>query len=297
MLVTIKNNILAGKSLYQSFKMHFHFNAITCELIKIGEQTGTLEITLHRLLFHLDKTIKIRKRLKQALFYPCIVLSIATAVTGIMFFVVIPHFQTIVTDMTTDLPLLTRVIFFIATLFRQYGHYFIFFIIISSFYQYYGNNHINILNKILNRLPFYRYFIRKIILARFTRTMALCLDAGLPILETLRLLRKLDQRQWYQAMLHQIQTGMSTGMPLSYVLQNQALFSVMLIHLIKTGEETGRLDAMLNNVADNLEEEIETLLFYLNQLLDPLIMVGVGVLIGGLVIGIYLPIFKLGSLL
>lgn len=296
LLAELKKNILSGKNLYQSFKAHQQqFGHLLCELIHVGEQTGTLETILTRIIEYKKRELLNKQKWLQTLIYPCILICTAISVTLIIFLIVIPHFQILFAEMLKDLPLLTRILFFISSSLQNGGFLVLLALLLLSSYLLMIKKHL--LWQLAIKLPFMQQLHQRIMISRFARTLSLCIASGLPLLLSIATIKELYYQASYQKMLSTLEITLNAGRPLSEGLQCSSLFPLFFLQMIKIGEETGKIEEMLSHTADLLDSEIDKMLAILNQLVDPLIMLGVGVLIGGLLIGIYLPIFRLGSLL
>ena len=299
LIYSLKKEMLGGKNLFHSMSLYPHyFNEFTRQLIKIGEHTGKLGTLLMTIAHHHEKNLAFKKRIKQTLFYPGLTLLLAMMVTGIMLMVVIPRFAELFQDKTAQLPLLTVTIFYFSSVLNQHSSYFFSLLILALVILFYLKDTAYFKQKrsLLIKLPIISYYHRKFFFERFARNLSISLNAGLPIIEALKLITE-DQCHEFTMLMIKLRHKISTGVGLYDAMESLACFPELMIQMIKIGEECGMLDQMLYRIADFLEAEIEQLFIRFSLLLEPLIMVILGVLIGGLVIGMYLPIFKLGNTL
>lgn len=298
LIYSIKREILAGKSLFYSMQCHpIFFDDFTCQLIRIGEETGKLDSTLLHIAKHQEKNLELRKQIKQALFYPCTITMTSILITFGMFLFVIPRFNELFQDMHSKLPQLTIWIFYLSSQLKQYCTIVLIVIcllISVSFYhkdKRYGRYFYHFALKI----PFLKNCLRKIILANFARNLALTFAAGMPITEALKLAGSASDHIEFANIVAKLHGKISAGLQLHHGMAAFPYFPALMVQMIKIGEESGMLEHMLTKIADFLESDIDNLINHFSKLLEPLIMVVLGVLIGGLIIGMYLPIFKLGS--
>ncbi len=296
----IKHELLSGKNLFQILRHYKNdFSELTCQLIRMGEHTGKLDFILCTIADHQEKNLAFRKKIKQALFYPCLLSLFIFALTFFMFLFIIPRFAELFQQAHIQLPLLTLWIFLVATQLNQHGLMIIVFMscVGITLYHYFPVLMQSPLRKIINRLPLIASHHKKIILAHFARHLAIALSAGIPIKEALRLSAHVDSSHPFTQTIHALHQQINSGFSLHRAMTHLPAFPDIMIQMIKIGEETGMLEKMLNKTADFFESEIDAFLNQLGLLLEPLIMIILGVLIGGLVISLYLPIFKLGSTL
>lgn len=291
----IKKDILAGKTLSFCLEQHpKHFNHFVCQLIHMGEQTGKLEMVLQTIAEQQEKQLRFKKQVRQALFYPCIVLSTACLITGAMFLFVIPKFAILFADMQQDLPLLTRSIFSLAA---GIHHYFIpisLMLLCSFGLSLLVKQHFS-LTYYFTQLPFLHSQFNKITLIHFARNLALTFTSGIALPEALTISAHASGNLAFIETITSIRSKIQSGLPLYYGMGLSPIFPALMIQMVKIGEESGQLEHMLNKTADFFESDIEQFMKYFTQLLEPLIMLILGVLIGGLILGMYLPIFKLGN--
>lgn len=298
LLLEIKHNILKGNNLYDSMRHHpQYFDELTCRLIQMGEQTGKIETLLLISAAYKEKNQTLIKNIQQALFYPCLTAITALIIAICMFIFVIPHFADLFQDNKIALPLITKAIFCVSTKIRDDGWIVLLITFITALILllHKNANPIQRMKQIVIRLPIIRAFLLKVGLARFARHLALTLEAGIPITTALFLTANACGSIELTPAIIQVCKQISAGSPLHQAMTTSPVFPILLIQMIKIGEESGKLEDMANKFADFAEADIDHFTEQLNVLLEPLIMLVLGVLIGGLVIGMYLPIFKLGS--
>ncbi len=297
----LKREMLRGKNFSHSIKHHKqYFDDFTCELIQIGEHTGKLDTLLTTIALHKEKNLAFRNQVKRVLFYPCIISIVAIILTFSMFLFIVPHFAELFHDTQIKLPVLTICIFFLADQLNKNLCWFFLIIIICIGSMYFNHYFLSInisTKKIFLNLPFIKHFMHKLALTRFTRNLAITLSAGIPILESLKLTMNIHQNKTFCDNVALLRYKISTGIQLYQAMETLPYFPALVIQMIKVGEESGKLEYMLNKIADLLEADLEQFINHSHQLLEPLIMIVLGVLIGGMIIGMYLPIFKLGSAL
>jgi len=300
LIYSMKRDMLAGRQLAHSMRQHpIHFNELLCQLIHLGEQTGKLDTILILIADAQEKKLAVKRRIKQALFYPSIILITAILLMLCMLLFVIPRFAELFANVK-DLPLLTSCIFYLSAQLRRFGWLIGMGLIPTVlFAQYVAKfNIFSIIRQAaFTRLPILRQYLHKVLLAHFTRNMSIAFAAGIPILDALQLSSHGHANANFDNAMMSLKTRISSGESMHQAMTNHLYFSTYMVQMIKIGEESGKLDSMLAKTADYLEAEIEQITARLGQTLEPLIMIVLGVLIGGLVVSMYLPIFKLGSLL
>lgn len=300
-ILLLKSEIEAGRTFASGFKRHpKYFDAMTCHLIHIGEQTGTLDTMLSRISHYQEKTLALKNKIKQALLYPAIILCVALIITLTLLIFVVPQFADIFSTFHHELPFFTAVIVRFSFLIRHDYAILLLPIIAIGLLRFYYHPSKKLqlaIDKIQFQLPFYGNFIQKLMMARFSRSLASVLSAGVPMMDALKLMKNITHNRFYQIHIHQIQIEMTSGLQLHFAMQTSPLFSSLMIQMVKVGEETGSLEYILEKTAEFYDSEIDCLLKSLSHCLEPLIIMILGVLIGGLVIAMYLPIFKLGTVI
>ncbi|MEC5215822.1 type IV pilus assembly protein PilC [Actimicrobium sp. GrIS 1.19] len=300
LIMDIRGDVETGTSLNQAFrKFPLYFDPLFCNLVGAGEQAGILEDLLTRLAIYKEKTIAIKGKIKSALFYPISILVVAFVVTAVIMIFVVPAFKDIFKSFGADLPAPTLVVMAISDFFVSYW-YAIFGLLFGGLYTFFQawRRSLKIqrfMDQALLRAPIFGAVIRKATIARWTRTLATMFAAGVPLVESLDSVGGASGNAVYLDATKKIQNEVSTGTSLTVAMQNAGVFPNMVTQMVSIGEESGALDQMLGKVADFYEDEVDEAVASLSSLMEPLIMVVLGVIIGGLVIAMYLPIFKLGA--
>lgn len=300
LLMEIKTEVETGSSLASAFRKYpLHFDNLFCNLVAAGEQAGILESLLDRLAVYKEKTLAIKSKIKAALFYPIAIIVVAFVITAVIMIFVIPAFKQVFTSFGADLPTPTLVVMAISDWFVKFW-YIIFAGIGGGLYGFLESwkrsQAVQIfMDRLMLRLPVFGHLIRISTIARWTRTLATMFAAGVPLVEALDSVGGASGNWVYQSATKVIQNEVSTGTSLTVAMQNSNLFPNMVIQMVSIGEESGALDSMLSKVADFFEQEVDDAVEALSSLMEPIIMVVLGTLIGGMVIAMYLPIFKLGQ--
>jgi type IV pilus assembly protein PilC len=300
LIMDLRNDVETGTSLNNAFRKYpLYFDPLFCNLVGAGEQAGILEDLLTRLAIYKEKTLAIKGKIKSALMYPISILAIAFVVTAVIMIWVVPAFKEVFKTFGADLPTPTLVVMAISEFFVSYW-WLIFGSLFGSLYFFFQSWRRSLklqqaMDRLLLRLPIFGAVIRKATIARWTRTLSTMFAAGVPLVEALDSVGGAAGNYVYLEATRKIQTEVSTGTSLTISMQNVNVFPNMVIQMVQIGEESGSLDAMLGKVADFFEEEVDEAVAALSSLMEPLIMVVLGVLIGGLVVAMYMPIFKLGS--
>ncbi|HJV73638.1 MAG TPA: type II secretion system F family protein [Noviherbaspirillum sp.] len=300
LLQDIRADIETGSSLNQAFRKYpLYFDALFCNLVGAGEQAGILEDLLTRLAVYKEKTQAIKGKIKSALFYPISILVVAFVVTSVIMIWVVPAFKEVFKSFGADLPAPTLFVMAISDFFVAYW-YIIFGGLFASLYLFFQSWRRSpkvqrFMDKTLLQAPVFGDVIRKATIARWTRTLATMFAAGVPLVESLDSVGGASGNAIYVEATKRIQTEVSTGTSLTSAMINSGVFPNMVTQMVAIGEESGALDQMLGKVADFYEAEVDDAVASLSSLMEPLIMAILGVLIGGLVVAMYLPIFKLGA--
>ncbi len=300
LLNDVRANVETGSSLSQAFRRHpTHFDALFCNLVAAGEQAGILDSLLDRLATYKEKILAIKSKIKSAMFYPVAVVVVAALVVSVMMLFVVPEFKKVFASFGADLPAPTMMVIAISDFFVSYW-YIVFGIILGTVigisYAYKHSIPMQIaVDRIVLQIPVIGDVVRKATIARWTRTLSTMFAAGVPLVEALDSVGGAAGNVVYRQATKQIQSDVSTGTSLTVAMQNVLVFPTMVIQMVSIGEESGQLDSMLSKVADFFEREVDDAVAGLSQLLEPIIMVFLGVVIGGLVVAMYLPIFKIGA--
>jgi type IV pilus assembly protein PilC len=300
LIMDIKGRVDAGSSLSQAFREHpAHFDSLYVNLVHAGETAGMLDGILERLATYKEKILALKSKIKSAMFYPISVIAVAIIVVWIIMIWVIPAFKSVFKGFGADLPAPTLIVMAISDFFVAYwwlmaaiiiGTIFGFFFLLrrSAAFRY-------AVDRISLKLPIIGGILEKATIARWTRTLATMFAAGVPLVESLDAVAGASANAVYIAGTRKIQNEVSTGTSLTNAMHNTGLFPSMVLQMTQIGEESGSLDGMLSKVADFYEREVDDAVTALTSLLEPIIIVFLGVVIGGLVVAMYLPIFKLGS--
>ena len=300
LIMDLRNDVETGTSLNNAFRKYpVYFDPLFCNLVGAGEQAGILEDLLTRLAIYKEKTLAIKGKIKSALMYPISIIAIAFVVTAVIMIWVVPAFKEVFKTFGADLPAPTLIVMGISDFVVEWW-WLIFGGLFAGLYFFFqawkrSRKMQQAMDRLLLRLPIFGAVIRKATIARWTRTLSTMFAAGVPLVEALDSVGGASGNDVYLEATKKIQTEVSTGTSLTISMQNANVFPNMVIQMVQIGEESGSLDAMLGKVADFFEEEVDEAVAALSSLMEPLIMVILGVLIGGLVIAMYMPIFKLGS--
>ncbi|MHB1174251.1 MAG: type II secretion system F family protein [Sulfuriferula sp.] len=300
LLIDIKSSIETGSSMSQAFAKHpLYFDQLYINLVNAGEQAGILDAVLDRLATYKEKIIAIKGKIKSALFYPTAVLVVAFVITAVIMLFVVPAFKELFSSFGADLPGPTLVLMGISDFFVAYW-WLIFSVIGGGFWFFFytwkrSRKMQAIMDRAMLKLPIFGPLIEKAAIARWTRTLSTMFAAGVPLVEALTSVAGAAGNQVFYEATQKIKTEVSTGTSLTVAMQNSGIFPNMVQQMVSIGEESGALDSMLDKVADFFEREVDDAVEALSSLMEPIIMVVLGTLIGGMVIAMYLPIFKMGS--
>ncbi len=300
LLMDIKTEVETGNSLTAAFRKYpLHFDNLFCNLVQAGEQAGILDSLLDRLATYKEKILAIKGKIKSALFYPISIIVVAFVITAVIMIFVIPAFKDLFSSFGADLPAPTVFVMNLSDFFVSYW-WAIFSIIGGSlwffFYSWKRSKKMQaIMDRAFLRLPIFGEVIRKATIARWTRTLSTMFAAGVPLVEALDSVGGAAGNYVYYEATRRIQSEVSTGTSLTQAMQNSEVFPSMVIQMVAIGEESGSLDGMLSKVADFFEREVDDAVDALSSLMEPMIMVVLGTLIGGMVVAMYLPIFKMGQ--
>lgn len=300
LLVDIKTEVETGSNLNSAFRKHpLHFDQLFCNLVQAGEQAGILESLLDRLATYKEKTLALKKKIKGAMGYPIAVLSVAGIVTAIIMIFVVPQFKNVFSSFGANLPGPTLILIAISEFFVDYW-WALGGIIFGGFYTFFyfwkRSEKMQIfMDKFVLKIPVFGPLLRKAAIARWTRTLSTMFAAGVPLVESLDSVAGAAGNYVYKMATKQIQAEISTGNTLGSAMTNSQVFPSMVLQMVAIGEESGALDSMLGKVAGFFEDEVDEAVENITALMEPMIMAVLGVVIGGMVIALYLPIFKLGA--
>jgi type IV pilus assembly protein PilC len=300
LLTDIRSDVETGTSLSAAFRKHpMYFDALYCNLVEAGEAGGILEQLLDRLALYQEKTIAIKNKIKSALMYPVAVLVVAFVVLTVIMIFVIPAFKDVFKSFGADLPGPTLFVIALSEFFVQWW-WAIFGFLIGGLYFFFeswkrSEKMQMTMDRLLLRLPVFGTLIEKSVIARWTRTLSTMFAAGVPLVEALDSVGGASGNAVFAEATEKIQKDVSTGSALTTSMQTTGVFPNMVLQMAAIGEESGSLDHMLAKAAEFYEDEVDEMVKGLSSLMEPFIIVILGVLIGGIVVSMYLPIFKLGS--
>ncbi|ABM36086.1 type II secretion system F family protein [Polaromonas naphthalenivorans] len=300
LLNDVRTDVETGTSLSGAFRKYpMYFNALYCNLVEAGEAAGILESLLDRLAIYMEKTEAIKSKIKSALMYPASVVVVAFVVVAVIMIFVIPAFKQVFSSFGAELPAPTLIVMAISEFFVAYwwlifggvggGIYF--------FLQAWKRSEKmqKVMDRLLLKMPVFGSLIEKSVIARWTRTLSTMFAAGVPLVEALDSVGGASGNSLYADATEKIQQEVSTGTSLTAAMGNANLFPTMVLQMCAIGEESGSVDHMLGKAADFYEAEVDEMVAGLSSLMEPIIIVFLGTLIGGIVVSMYLPIFKLGA--
>ena len=297
----VARNVEAGSTLADALARHPKiFNDLFVNLVAVGETGGILDVVLQRLSVYIEKAAALKRKIKAAMVYPLTIVGVAFLVVLFMLTFVIPTFATMFKNLGADLPLPTQIVLWLSDFVRSW---FIFIILgaagvvfaIRSYYK--TEQGKSTIDAMLLKMPVFGMLIRKVAVARFTRTLGTLVSAGVPILEGLRITARTAGNKVVEKAVLQCRAAVTAGKTLAEPLRSSAVFPPMVTQMINVGEQTGALDAMLSKIADFYDDEVDTAVTALTALLEPLMIVFLGIVIGGMVVAMYLPIFRLVTLI
>ena len=298
----VKNDIASGNSMASAIAKHpRYFDDLFCSLIDAGEQSGSLETMLDRVAIYKEKVEALKAKIKKAMTYPIAVIAVAVVVTGILLIFVVPEFAKTFQSFGSDLPAFTQWVVALSEFVQAKWWV----MIIAGIAIYFGVREAKLRNKkvadgidkMMLKIPIVGDIIFKAIIARFSRTLATTFAAGVPLVDALNSVAGATGNVVYEQAVIQIRDDVTTGTQLNQAIRATGLFPTMLLQMVSIGEESGALDDMLDKVANHYEAEVDNAVDSLTSLLEPLIMSVLGVLVGGLMVAMYLPIFTLGNVI
>ncbi len=300
LLLDLRGDVETGTSLSQAFRRYpQYFDALFCHLVAAGEQAGILDDLLARLATYKEKTLSVRGKIRSALVYPAAVIAVAIIVTAVIMIWVVPSFKSVFESFGAELPLPTLFVIWISDRFVEYWHLLFGSLAIGTtlfIRSWKRSPRLQAMtDRLMLKLPVFGEVIRKATIARWTRTLATMFTAGVPLVESLDSVGGAAGNAVYHEATQRISSAVKSGTSLTTAMQQTQVFPSMVTQMVAIGEESGALDDMLRKVAEFYEDEVDAAVASLSSLMEPIIMVILGVLIGGLVIAMYLPIFKLGS--
>ena len=300
LVLAIKSDVESGSNLRDALAKHpLYFDELVCNLVEAGEAAGVLDTLLDKIATYKEKTEALKSKIKKALFYPTAVVVVAFIVTAILLIFVVPQFEELFAGFGADLPAFTRMVIDLSEFMQSYW-WAVFGGIGLAIYGFMqakkrspAFNHA--LDKIVLKLPIVGDILTKAAIARYARTLSTMFAAGVPLVEALDSVAGATGNSVYSNAVQRMRDQVSTGLQLQLAMNQTGLFPNMVVQMVAIGEEAGSLDAMLSKVADFYEQEVDDAVDGLSSLLEPLIMAILGILVGGLVIAMYLPIFKMGQ--
>ena len=300
LILDVKADVEGGTSLHEALAKHpLQFDDLTVNLVEAGEQAGALESLLDKIATYKEKTESLKRKVKKALFYPAAVLAVALVVTTVLLIFVIPEFESLYKGFGAALPAFTQGVINLSRFVRDHGIYIAIVIAAAVYAFFYFKKRSRAMREFLDRLalkvPIIGPILNKAAIARYARTLSTMFAAGVPLVEALQSVAGATGNIVYQNAVLKMRDEVSTGQRLQRSMENTGLFPNMVNQMIAVGEESGSLDEMSGKVASLYEAEVDNAVDAMSSLLEPLIMVILGVLVGSLVIAMYLPIFKLGS--
>ncbi len=300
LILSIKADVEGGSSLAEALsKQPLYFDDLFVNLVESGEQAGALESLLDKIATYKEKTEAIKKKIKKALTYPAAVLVVAFVVTTILLIFVIPSFEDLFKGFGADLPTFTRMVIDLSAFVREKGFFIV--VIVSGavgtflYFKKRSRPMRHFLDRMMLKFPIIGPILQKASIARYSRTLSTMFAAGVPLVEALESVAGATGNIVYETGVMQMRDEVATGQRLQQAMENTDLFPNMVIQMIAVGEESGSLDEMSGKVADFYEADVDDAVDNLSSLLEPMIMAILGVLVGGLVVAMYLPIFKLGA--
>ena len=302
LVLTVKGDVESGSTLASALAKHpLYFDELVCNLVAAGEQAGILEGLLDKIATYKEKTEALKAKIKKALTYPTAVVIVAFIVTVILLIFVVPTFQELFEGFGADLPAFTQLVINLSK-WMQANWWMVLLAIVGGVYGFSQAKKrsprvAHALDRIVLKLPIIGEILTKAIIARYARTLSTMFAAGVPLVEAMESVAGAAGNALYSEGILQMRDNVATGQQLQLSMQQTGLFPNMVVQMVAIGEESGSLDAMLAKVADFYEQEVDDAVDNLSSLLEPLIMAVLGVLVGGLVVAMYLPIFKMGSVI
>jgi type IV pilus assembly protein PilC len=300
LILAVKADVEGGSALAEALAKHpLYFDDLFVNLVEAGEQAGALETLLDKIATYKEKTEAIKKKIKKALTYPAAVLVVAFVVTTILLIFVIPSFEDLFKGFGADLPTFTRMVIDLSAFVRSQGIFLAMIIggAISAFLYFKKRSRPfrHFLDRLMLKMPVIGPILQKASIARYARTLSTMFAAGVPLVEAMESVAGATGNIVYEEAVLAMRDEVATGQRLQQAMENTELFPNMVIQMIAVGEESGSLDDMSAKVADFYEEDVDNAVDNLSSLLEPMIMAILGVLVGGLVVAMYMPIFKLGA--
>jgi len=298
---TIARDVEGGSTLAEAFaKYPRTFDELFINMLAVGEAAGVLDTVLQRLATYIEKAASLKRKVKSAMVYPVTIISVAILVVIFMMTFVIPTFAKMFEGLGADLPLPTKIVVWMSNFTRRYILFILAGLIgfVFALRAYYRTPQGSmIIDRLMLKVPIVGRLVQKVAVARFSRTLGTLISSGVPILEGLRITARSAGNRVVEKAVMEARENVTAGRPLSEPLRGAPVFPLMVVHMISVGESTGALDQMLTKVADFYDDEVDTAVGTLMSLLEPVMIVILGVIIGGLVVALYLPIFKIVTLI
>ncbi len=298
-LVQVRNDVQAGSSLYEALNKHGSvFNELYTNMVHAGETGGVLDVVLNRLAEYIEKASNLKSKVKGAMIYPAVVSFVAVAVIAVILIFVIPTFETLFADFGGALPTPTQIVINLSRFVTSNIHWIILLLVALAagmYFFYRSAQGRKLIDRWILFLPVFGPLLRKAAVARFSRTLSTMVASGVPILYALDIVAKTSGNKTVETGVLEAKRRIAEGQTLSEPLEATGVFPPMVIHMLSIGEATGSLDTMLSKIADFYDYEVDVAVSTLTSLIEPIMIVFLGVIVGGLVISMYLPIFKIAG--
>lgn len=298
-LFKVKEDVESGSTFADALGKHPKaFDQLYVNLVAAGEVGGILDTILNRLAAYIEKAQKLKKQVKGALVYPTTIIAIAVIVVGVILVFVIPTFAKMFADFGGDLPAPTKFVIALSNFFKKYIILMVigFFMLSAAFKKYYSTpKGQKLIDRLALKAPVFGPLIRKVAVAKFTRTLGTMISSGVPIMDGLEIVAKTAGNKIVEEAIYRVRQAISEGKTMAEPLAESGVFPPMVVQMISVGEATGAMDAMLNKIADFYDDEVDDAVGALTAMMEPLLMVFLGTTVGGLVVAMYLPIFKLAG--
>lgn len=301
MIISISENVKAGNPFSDSLRQHpRYFDDLYCDLVESGEQSGALDRIFDRVALYKEKAEALKSKIKKALFYPIAVLVVAGIVTAILLIFVVPQFETVFAGFGAELPAFTQMIVNLSRFMQAYW-WVVLGTLMAAFYSFRqahrsSKNVRDNTDRAILKLPIIGEILNKAAVARYARTLSTTFAAGVPLVDALDSAAGASGNAVYRDAILEIKSEVSSGNQMNFAMKSSGIFPEMVVQMVAIGEESGAIDDMLAKVANIYEQEVDDAVDGLSSLLEPFIMVILGVLVGGLIVGMYLPIFQLGKI-
>ncbi len=298
-LTTVRSDVEAGSTLADSMRKHPKvFDNLFSNMIEAGETGGILDTILSRLAVFMEKSMALKKKIKGAMTYPTICLAISILILAVILIFVVPVFETMFKDFGSSLPLPTLFLVNLSNLVKDYFIFLIigFFMLVLVFKKIYATDKGRLIfDRYVLKAPVFGMLLRKVAVAKFTRTLSTMLHSGVPILEALQVVAKTSGNKIIENAVYRVADSIAEGRPIAEPLEESGVFPNMVVQMINVGESVGALDTMLEKIADFYDQEVDQAVENLTAMIEPFMMVFLGGMIGGIVVAMYLPIFKIAG--